>query len=243
MNTKHEIIEEENLFPEHSLQGNISMQLADMLEELDDPSLSKYIIAFFRDENEMHWCGSGVIVGNLLITAAHVMIEKKSKKNLPFLYFKFENSIRRIEDKDIIYDGRKGLYEDFGNIHHDLIVFKVSDISSPFVLNTSDFDIPLYVFARTYMEDKKATSGTTYKIVLKNGFRNDQNHLFNVESFVWYNCLLTTGDFGKGHSGTPIYRNNKVFGILIGETVYKEYRFRIYNFLDARYIQETISKS
>ena len=242
MHPYHENIEESNMFSEHSHLGNISEQLADMPEELDDPSLSKYIIAFFRDENEIHWCGSGVIVGNLIITAAHVMTEKKSKKNLPFLYFKFENSIRRIEEKDIIYDGRVRLIDEDEHNPHDLIVFKLSDISSPFVLNTFDFDIPLAVYARTYLEDKKSTSGTTYKIVLKKGFRYDQYSLFNLESFEWHNCLLTTGNFASGNSGTPVYRNNTIYGILIGETIHPDYHFRIFNFLDARFIQETISK-
>ena len=239
MNKKHEI--EEDLFPENSFQRDICMQLADMPEELDDPSLSKYIVAFFRDENEIHWCGSGVIVGNLLITAAHVMMEKKTKKHLPFLYFKFEHCIRRVEKKDIVYDGRDKFDDEDEHNPHDLIVFKLSDISSPFVLNVFDFDIPLAVYARTYLEDKKSTSGTTYKIVLKKGFRNDQNYLFNIESFDWNNCLLTTGNFAVGNSGTPIYRKNMVYGILIGETINPDYRFRIFNFLDSRYIQETIS--
>lgn len=242
MSEYHENKEELDLFPEERLLGNVDVQLADMPEEIDDPSLSKYIIAFFRDEDEKHWCGSGVIVGNLLITAAHVMMEKKTKRHLSFLYFKFENCIRRIEEKDIVYDGRDNLYDDIDHIHHDLIVFKLLDISSPFVLNAFDFDIPLSVYARTYMEDKKSTSGTFYKIILKKGFRNDQNHLFKIESFEWHNCLLTTGNFAPGNSGTPIYRKNKVYGIFIGETVHPDYRYRIFNFLDARYIQETISK-
>lgn len=238
----HEKKEELDLFSELIFQGNTDFQLGDMPEDLDNPTLSKYIVALFRDKDEINWCGSGVIVGNLLITVAHVMIEKKTGKHIPFLYFKFENRIRRVDKKDFIYDGREKLDDEDEHNPHDLIVFKLSDISSPFVLNASDFDIPLQVYARTYMEDKKSTSGTTYKIVLKKGYRNDQNHLFKIESFEWYNCLLTTGDYASGNSGTPIYRNNKVYGILIGETVHSDYRFRIFNFLDARYIHKTISK-
>ena len=238
----HENTEELDLFLEERFQGNTDVQLADMPEELDNPTLSKYIVALFRDVDETHWCGSGVIVGNLLITVAHVMIEKKTGKHIPFLYYKFENRIRRVDKKDFIYDGREKLDDEDEHNPHDLIVFKLSGISSPFVLNASDFDIPLPVYARTYLEDKKSTGGTTYKIVLKKGFRNDQNHLFNIESFEWYNCLLASGNFASGNSGTPIYRKNKVYGILIGETVHPDYRFRIFNFLDARYIQETISK-
>lgn len=242
MNKKHEKIEED-LFPENSLQGNNNVQLADMTEELDDPSLSKYIVAFFRDENEMHWCGSGVIVGNLLITAAHVMMEKK--KLLPYLFFRFENRVRRVDEKEIIYDGRKEMDKDSEHIHHDLIVFKLSNIASPFVLNTTDFDISSHVFARKYMEQKKSTSQSTYKILMKKGFKNDRKLWLKKESFEWNNCLLTTGDFVKGDSGTPIYRENVVYGILIGRTVHPNYSLKdkIFNFLDARYIQETISKT
>ena len=50
-----------------------------------------------------------MIVGNLLITVAHVMIEKKTGKHIPFLYYKFENRIRRVDKKDFIYDGREKL--------------------------------------------------------------------------------------------------------------------------------------
>ena len=242
MLSNYDNIEEPDLFSGHSLQGNISMLLADMPEELDDLSLSNYIIAFFRDENEKHWCGSGVIVGNLLITVAHVMME--NKEPLPYLFFRFENRIRRIDVRDIIYDGRKGLYEDYGNLHHDLIVFKVSDISSPFVLNTSDFVIPLSVHARKYVEDKRSTSWSTYKILMKKGFKNDRKLRLKKESIEWNNCLLTNGDFAYGDSGTPIYRENVVYGLLIGRTVHPNYSLndKIFNFLDARYIQETITE-
>lgn len=235
--------EELDLFPEERLLENVDVQLADMPEELDDTSLSKYIVAFFRDENEMHWCGSGVIVGNLLITAAHVMMEKK--KPLPYLFFRFENRIIKVDEKDFIYDGRKELDKDSEHIHHDLIVFKQSDISSPFVLNTTDFDISSHVFARKYMEQKKSTSWSTYKILMKKGFKNDRKLWLKKESFEWNNCILTTGDFVKGDSGTPIYRENVVYGILLGRTVHPNYglKDKIFNFLDARYIQETISKA
>ena len=240
MNKKHKKIEEENLFSENGVQGNVTMQLADMPEELDNSSLSKYIVVFFRDENEMRWCGSGVIVGNWLITAAHVMMEKK--KPLPFLFFRFENHIRRVDEKDIIYDGREELDKDSEHIHHDLIVFKLSNIASPFVLNTTDFDISSHVFARKYMEQKKSTSQSTYKILMKKGFKNDRKLWLKKESFEWNNCLLTTGDFVKGDSGTPIYRENVIYGILIGRTVHPNYSLKdkIFNFLDARYIHETI---
>ncbi len=36
MNKKHKKIEEENLFSENGVQGNVTMQLADMPEELDN---------------------------------------------------------------------------------------------------------------------------------------------------------------------------------------------------------------
>ncbi len=233
--------ESSELFSSMRFSENDDFQLADMPEELDNPTFSKYIIAFYRDEDGKHWCGSGVIVEKMLITVAHVMMEKKTKEPIPCLYYKYDNSIRRLDARDIIYDGRNGLYDDYGNIHHDLIVFNVSDISSPFILNTFDFNTPLPVYARTYIEEIKSTVGTTYKIVLKKGYRKEHNRLSKSKIFEWYNCLLTNGDFSVGNSGTPIYRNNVVYGILIGETIHEDYCFRIFNFLDARYIQETIS--
>ncbi len=44
------------------------------------------------------------------------------------------------------------------------------------------------------------------------------------------------------HENTEELDSLSEIRFVIGETVHPDYRFRIFNFLDARYIQETISE-
>lgn len=62
---------------------------------------------------------------------------------------------------------------------------------------------------------------------------------------------MVTGEFINGNSGTPIFCKNIIYGVLIGRVI-ENYPYEIikpllkkgdsiYNFLDARYIQEIIT--
>lgn len=54
---------------------------------LSNTELERYIVLFFHEnEQEGTWCGHGVLVEDYLITVAHVMIDKETKKNLSYLY-------------------------------------------------------------------------------------------------------------------------------------------------------------
>ena len=215
----------------------------DAPEYLDDANLHRYLVLFYRDEGQT-WCGSGVVVGHYLITVAHVMREKETKEPIPSLYYKYDGRFYRVDSTDIIYDGRKGLDDRASHIHTDLLVFRLSDISSPFVLNVADFETPIDVYARWYLGDNRGHCSTQYQIMSQKGIRYDEDYMVKKSPFFWDNCLLTNGDFGGGNSGTPIYRQNVVYGLLIGETRSLLYpgRHNLYNFIDARYIHEILNR-
>lgn len=214
-------------------------------ELLNIRSLHKYIVAFYLEaENEDSWCGSGVIIGNHLITVAHVMIDKHSKSFFSKIYYKYEKIFHMVTNNDIVYDGRDGLNDDTDNIHHDLLVFKLPDNSKSFVLNADDFEVPVEVFAKSDGGYKYGYSFIKCKIIRKEGVHYKDYNPLNGELTKWENCLLTTGCFSEGNSGTPIYLQNTVYGLLIGNTCLPDYPDKVfYNFIDARYIEKIIAET
>ena len=213
-------------------------------ESLDDTNLHRYLVLFYREDGqEESWCGSGVIVGHYLITVAHVMREKGTKEPISYLYYKHDGCFFQVDSTDIIYDGRERLDDRSGHIHDDLLIFRLTDISSPFVLNNAVFETPLDVYAWRYLGYNRGPCGSQYQIMQQKGIRYDEDYMVRKSPFFWDNCLLTNGDFVGGNSGTPIYRQNVVYGLLIGETRTHLYpgRHDLFNFIDARYIHELLN--
>lgn len=231
------------MFDMDSDKNSISLDISDNENDfLSNTELEKYIVLFFHEKEQADtWCGHGVLVGDYLITVAHVMIDKETKKNLSYLYYKFDGKFKRVDSSDIVFDGRDGLEDDIDNIHHDLIIFRVKGMNSPFVLNSNPFSTPLSVYARTYRAPDHSV-WFIYNILCQTGINYVPEKNCRGEYPRWDNCLLVTGDFISGNSGAPIYRQNIVYGILIGETKIKEYPFKVYNFLNAIYIQEILSR-
>lgn len=232
----------DNLFEENNDDYLCSLDESEIdSENLSDPGLERYIVTFYREYGqEDTWCGHGVLVADYLITVAHVMIDKETKNNISYLYYKCNRQFKRVDSSDMVFDGRDGLDDDVDDIHHDLIIFKVKGINSPFVLNSASFNMPLSVYAWTYRGCPQSSFGSKYKILRQNGFNYDPAKIKSGIYLEWKNCLLVTGDFISGNSGTPIYRHNIIYGLLIGGTEHKDCPFNVYNFLDARYIQKML---
>lgn len=215
----------------------------DAPESLDNSNLHKYIVLFYKEDGrEDSWCGSGVIVGHYLITVAHVMREKETKEPISYLYYKYDEHFYRVDSSNIIYDGRERLDDETSHVHDDLLIFRMSDISSPFVLNDADFETPKRVYSR-YLNESNRWVGTDYYIKMKTGIKNDNYFLKGQSPFIWNNCLLTTGDYISGNSGTPIFGKETIYGILIGGTHHHDYPYTVlFNFIDARYISKIIAE-
>ncbi len=215
-------------------------------ESLDDSTLHRYLVLFYReDRQDDTWCGSGVIVGNYLITVAHVMRDKETKEPIPYLYYKYDGLFYRVDSTDIIYDGRERLDDESSHVHDDLLIFRLSDVSSPFVLNEADYESVNNVYARAYLGEGREYCGSQYSILMRKGIMYEDDYMLKKTPFLWDNCLLVASNtFIEGDSGMPIYRNNIVFGLLIGETRSSLYPGRedLMNFIDARYISKKIAE-
>ncbi len=240
---RHESFEVQNM---HLKQHDIENFIIDIdgSESLDDTKLHKYLVRLYLEKgNEDSWCGSGVIVGAYLITVAHVMMDKDTKSFFDQLLYTYENEQYCVTECDIVYDGRLDLYDDVNNIHHDLLVFKLPPcFSSPFVLNNSDFGIPLDVCAKTD-GNRYGYSFDIYKIIKGEGVHHNEIQPGKYEQIMWDNCFLTTGKFIPGNSGTPVYRHEIVYGLLIGKTWLPDNPCQeFYNFIDARYIRMIIAE-
>lgn len=216
----------------------------DAQESLDDTNLHRYLVLFYREEgHDDTLCGSGVIVRNYLITVAHVMREKETNEPIPYLYYKYDGRFYRLDSTDIIYDGREKLDDETSHIHDDLLIFRLFDISSPFVLNDADFETPKRVYTRS-LNESNGWVGTDCYIKMQMGFKNDYYFLQGKSPFIWNNCLLTTGGYIPGNSGIPIYCKETIYGILIGGTHHHDYpHTALFNFIDARYISQKIAEA
>lgn len=225
----------------------------DISEYLSDNELNKYIVPFFlKEKRTFHWCGTGVIVKNFLITVAHVMMDKDTREKLSSLFFLYENKYNMIKTEDIVYDGRDSVDRDIDNTHNDLLIFKLVGINSPFVLNEKPFQSPLNVISRNYDVDGSSRLCKN-KIVFQKGYRKKDKGMEQDDNREWKNCLLVTGRFRDGNSGTPIFLEKFIYGILIGYSdpatdVYEknahhlEKKEYFYNFLDARYISTILDQ-
>ena len=242
-----EIIDNGISFDSEDLSGYTLVET----ECLYNTEIDKYIVRLYREKQQKQtWCGIGVIVGNFLITVAHVMRDKKTKEKFSYLYFQFDGQTKRVDSSDIVFDGRAGLDDDVDNIHQDLIIFKLVEMNSPFELNTASFALPLDVFSWKFDDTYSSQKGEN-RILWQKGYRQKNNNKEDEGNPEWKNCLLVTGEFISGNSGTPIFCKNIIYGVLIGRVI-ENYPYEIikpllkkgdsiYNFLDARYIQEIIT--
>ena len=217
----------------------------DVYSEPDCSIVEQSLVYFFREENDVNsWCGTGVIVGRYLLTVAHVMMEQNGNEKvpIPFLFYKNKNDkdFIRLDSSNIMYDGRVGLYDDVENIHHDLIIFNVEVPSSLLKLNTQPFEIPYEVYSKTYNPTTTASCSWPNKILEKEGFRYEKAVFY----YPWTNCFISTGCYEHGNSGLPLFRDNIIYGLLIGKTKHPNHGEKtLYNFIDARYIQQIIEKN
>lgn len=240
----------ESIFIDWSVHDEDGFML-DVSNCIDNSDVHNFIIRLYRDKRDKDdnsWIGSGAIVGHYLVTVAHVMIDKKTGDFLSHLYYKHgectSDEYYEITENDLLYDGRTGLNDDVDNIHHDLLIFKLPEpSSSPFIFNDSDFEIPLEVYARSDGGYKYGYSYCRHEVIDKKGIDYKETKSGKYIPVEWDNCLLTTGNFSQGNSGTPIYRQETIYGLLIGYIRPPNDPTKVlYNFIDARYISEKIAE-
>ena len=155
--------------------------------------------------------GCGVLVGNLFVTAAHVV-----KENDFYLFKDGKNICLRKEDAFLF----KYIQAEDGA---DVAVFRLDGCNSPIEFDTSSpqKDMLLESISYEHVVEKSSNLGN----VLLNGTK-DYYKLVKCQATIdelagnFYQCK-TSVILKPGSSGSPVFRNGKVFGILHGGQVGK----------------------
>ncbi len=213
---------------------------SDIFEELHYSENGKYCVPIYAGESGSIFRGSGVIVGNYLITAAHVAQTEpdkfRRKDNYSTLYFRFEGKIQKIGDGQCVHDGR-GYHLHCEN-YDDLIVYQLDGIKSPFVLYNGRPKVSLKLAAFFYY---KNTNIETVKDVCK---VTSSEVICKERSIHWKNCFQISQNSGNsiirpGNSGGPVFRNDVVYGILIIDNGVGT----VGTVIDSQYIQKCIDEA
>lgn len=212
-------------------------------EDLHCSEHDKYCVPIYAGEKGSIFRGSGVIVGNYLITAAHVAQtapdEFGRKNNYSTLYYRFEGKMIKIEDSQLVHDGR-GYHLHCEN-YDDVIIYQLNGITSSFVLYNGRPEISLKLAAFLYNR-KNCDSDVVI----------DNKHICKVTStevkyeqrcIHWKNCFHITENKGNsfivsGNSGGPVLRDGVVYGILTRDNVVGT----VGTVIDSQYIQKCIDE-
>lgn|GEM_PF-919170 len=135
--------------------------------------------------------GNGVLVGDLLITAGHVV--KKGSDHT----FRFNDHIFKLKDlEEIFISTAKENYE------YDLAVYKISGINSPLTLSPKKPEINHILTSKSY------SMGKGY-------IACDATVIDTSEESGLYYGVETSVSLKEGSSGSPLFDGNQVFGIIV----------------------------
>lgn len=207
--------------------------VSSLIYEIVPPLENEYIVPIMedicRDETQV---GTGVIVCDYLLTAAHVFYNGGYEE----LQYRFDNLKHVLKLDKAIFNGH--LNENRNGYSRDLILFKVNHKGSPFVLNKKEIRLNTICDSRAFhYELKKMRTDNLEGIKLLNESNEEKN------------CLLigtsVSNIFHEGNSGCPIYKDYIIYG-----TLWKSHKstnlhngdYR-YLFVDARYIADIIFRA
>lgn len=150
--------------------------------------------------------GTGVLVGNMFITAGHVVADYAK----PFVVFSGTTYNLTSDNKIFVDDNASKSWEGF-----DLALFRIEGIESPLELasfipiNNSELTSMSYhtVISRT----SEGIFGAQENRILENLKGKIVGHYGN-----YFECLID-GELSMGRSGSPLLDGKKVVGILYGD--------------------------
>ena len=189
---------------------------------------SNYIVPIYC-EGEFN--GTGFIVGNRLITAAHVVV---SKENVCFFLYK-DNRINIGPDNNVFYEYPviKSI-QGQNNQYQDLAIYKL-DIVCPLELSKpnmniscsyqgySDANLQLDIYDNIKLDDKDWY------------YPNEEKPPIRIN-----NTYIAIGGKSKGgNSGGPLFQEDSVVGMLVGNQQYQS--FSMDRFIKSDYILEKLS--
>lgn len=198
------------------------------------PQRTDFIVPIMEDtNNEGTQQGTGFIVDQYLITAAHVFYNLNvDGHRCEELKYKFDDREFSINLREALFDGHKCEFRK--GFSQDLLVFRVNHKGSPFSLNTGDISEGVVLETRAYYYD-----GEKMQTQSINNIHPIGTNAYNS------NCIDVKGECGfpfkDGNSGCPIYVDNIVYGTL-WKVIEHSSADKLYVFVDARYINDVLQK-
>lgn len=201
----------------------------------------KYFVPIFiaKDDKDS-FNGNGVIVGKYLITAAHVAICNKCKRNIPKLYYNYNGNIKEINNKMRIHDGRgiKGKVKaDKDGIHDDLIIYEIDDLFSPLQLSEDSLGNGNKLEMWTFWKKDESVITREYW----NCSMTEESVM--IDGAIAENCFKASNDYGffhPGNSGSVLYKDNVIYGMLIKAN--QKGKGSLGTFLRSSYIKKIIEE-
>lgn len=212
-------------------------------EELHSEKYDKYLVPIFIDKyDKMSFNGNGVIVDNYLITAAHVAICNKCKRNISKLYYLYEGEYKEINNKMVIHNGRgaKGKVKaDRGGIHDDLIIYNIQESFDSFLLSSEPIEegveLAMFSFRKKWEDEGVIKREERVCSVTKKNTESNGIKLKNC-----FEALAIQSSFFPGNSGSILFKGGIIYGMLI--IVNQKGYGSLGKFLSADYIKEMIDK-
>lgn len=190
---------------------------------------NKYIVPIYCD-NEFN--GTGFIIGNLLITAAHVV---ETEKNICFFHFN-RKKIEIGPENNLIFEyPKEKSMQGHDNIFLDLAIYQLSGINSPLELRMPSLkDICTY----------QGYSDSSLLMDLYDNIRLDDKDWYyplEKEKPIRINntYLSVMGICKKGNSGGPLFQGEYVVSMLVGNQQYQS--FSMDRYIKSEYILHKIS--
>ena len=188
-------------------------------EELYCSENDRFLVPVYIDKDDkVIFNGNGVIVGNYLITADHVVHHEDENGQITrTAFFEYMNNLINVVDKQIVYKGKEGVELWESSEHDDICVYRLNGVKGNFKLfeqlpNVSPLKSGLQLVMKPYRKDLKTCNGVkqerrecvVYKVL------DNQSKKANC-----FSIKLNSDTIHNGYSGSALFRKNVVYGILI----------------------------
>ena len=155
--------------------------------------------------------GTGVLVGDLFITAGHVVMAFSSPS------VNIDGETHYLSSKNRIYINNNSSKRSDG---YDLAVYKLENVESPLVFSDDTPDMNANLINLSYEHVSEANpnySGGFLESPSIEKWVLEINHGHAIRSIDNYFECLMDNELCEGRSGSPLIVGNKVFGILCGD--------------------------
>ena len=170
---------------------------------------TKYIVPIF-DVATSRFLGSGFLINGMLVTAFHVGWDNSKIYGISFIFDRCSYDLARPLTKPIVCESHDSPNDENGN-HHDLVVFSVPKIKSPLILADKAPVLNETFISICFQPLAEGCVGMSCncKIIEDPVIRGQKCEKWNN-----YSSILCEKEIGEGSSGSPILKENVVYGMI-----------------------------